>query len=470
MKSLLLLLLTLSPGYSLGQAALAPADCVNQEQVNSFFANYQLYNWSEEGNQQVEVTSIANLCDSKDLSVRLVKTIEYMKTLNEFQNPQSSSIVFREGASNYFSKRIKHIVVEPKDETVCPAGVIAYVYGIEEDVMHICSATIERFTSNHMMTYIFVHEARHTEGYNHVDCDHGPYKRAENGPSIMAACDDSYEKQGSYGIGAGFLLEVAKYSKDPLEKQDARSRAVVDLIQRFNKMPLGLKAGLVAQSQSGEISFFDGMKRQPLTQLENPASKMIFRMGLPMFFDPRGTVQAYAYHANLIDGEGEYAKNYVTLYQPSERESFRDVYYGEDLDYSCLLFAHNIECRDMAADEKTEFAFPHINARQFFAEDKTLHIISEEGMIYELHNTWNMLKDWSKSPAAVLLPVRETSSNVKSVTSFNEGKTEFAVSLKGELAKLDPKTKSWVPVQEYQGNTIEKVVGPFWWSKKLEAL
>jgi hypothetical protein len=309
-------------------SAPASADCISQEQANSFFATYKLYNWSEDKKDYVVTTTIPDLCNAGDIASRLVRTNEYMKALNSFQNPMSSSIVFREGASNYFTKRIKEIVIEPAPEKpspddTCPPGVIAYVYMPEKDVMHICTAGFLRFDTLYMMTYVLVHEARHTEGYGHVDCNHGPYSKSEGDGSMLAACDANYESQGSYGIGAGFLLEVAKNSTNPVEKQDARSRAVVDMVQRFNKMPLGIKPGLVAQSQSGEISFFEGAKREPLTQIENPESKMTFRMGLPTFFDPlAGTVLTYSYQADLSEGEGEYAKNYVALYNSSEQRVF----------------------------------------------------------------------------------------------------------------------------------------------------
>lgn len=469
---LLFLILILAPLFAKAQNS---ADCLPQEQEDFLFNNYKIHGWDAAKNDFAPIHDIPDLCDSTSLTHRLAKAVNFMNELNAYQDPSSSSIVTREGAGNYFKKRIASIEIEPTDEYNCAPGVIAYVYQIEKDVMHICSDGMANFESAMMMSYVLIHEARHTDGFHHVPCTHGANRKSDKSQSGGDSCDTSYEQQGSYGVAAGFMAEIAKFSTDPVQKQQARSTYVVDLVQRFNKLPLDVKPGLIAQTNEGEISFFDGAEKFPLLQLGNPKAVLTMRSDLPTFFDPLGSVKSFVFAQDLIDTKGGYAKDYVVAYSQSERESLKDVYYGSLHDYSCLLFADKLRCGDnFADDEDIDFQLKDIRPIQFLISENSalvnnevLYIVADNGHLYPLPAKWQDFKAWSKNGS--LTPSSQPY-NLLSLVSIDKTNQEFAVEFSGRLIKLSPKTKSWSPVKEFKNDRFQKLTAPFFWSKKLEEI
>lgn len=66
---------------------------------------------------------------------------------------------------------------------------------------------------------VFLHEARHTEGYYHVQCDQGPYKNV-----AMAGCDETLREGGSHGVEMEYYSRVVLQGENfhPVYKQMAR--------------------------------------------------------------------------------------------------------------------------------------------------------------------------------------------------------------------------------------------------------
>ncbi|WP_413290545.1 hypothetical protein [Bdellovibrio sp. HCB337] len=472
MKFLTLLFLILTPIAGMAQSA---SDCVSQQETDDFFESFKVFEWSNSKNDYLRVTRISDRCDSAALLPRLVKAVKFMDDLNASKNPQSPSIVVREGAGNYFKKRIARIVIEGKDAFNCPSGVIAYVYRMEQDIMHICTEGIENYNSPLMVSSVLIHEARHTEGYTHVHCTHGMYRKSDNDASGSGSCDDTFETQGSYGVATGFLAEIAKSSTNPAQRQQARSTVVVDMIQRFNKLPLELKVGMVVQTSEGVVSFYDGTSRQNLIQVGNADTVMTSRLDLPTFFDPSGFVKSYAFSKTLIETQGGYAKDYVTSYTPAERNSLKDAYYGILHDYSCLLFDQKLRCGDnFASAPDIDVSLRDIRPIQFLISDKSkyvnnevLYISAEDGYLYPLPAKWADFKAWA---ATGKLTPSSKAFNWKSLVSFDQGQTEFAVDLKGNLEYKSSNGFFWRNVKPYNDDQIQKVISPFFWSKKLEEI
>lgn len=471
-RLILLFLMLLLPLTSMAQKN---PNCLLQSEVDAFFKDFKLFEWSKSKKDYVKVQSVSNLCDSQALPVRLIETVKYMNAMNSSQNPKSDSIVVREGAGNYFKKRIKRIILEPQDKFNCPSGVLAYVYKIEKDLMHICTENIGRFDSPLMFSSILIHEARHTDGFSHVHCTHGTYLFVDTDARGTGSCDESFETQGSYGVAAGYMREIAKNSKDPVEKQQARSSYVVDIIQRFNKLPLDIKPGLVTQSQGGKISFYDGTNRKDLIHLSTADAVMTTRSDLPTFFDPRGSVTSFVFSPSLKETPGGYAKDYVTAYTPAERNNLKDVYYGDLHDYSCLLFETKLRCGDnFASDPDIEIPLNTFRPVQFLisqssklVNNATLYVTAEDGYLYPLPANWASFKTWAKDAKF------EKSSKVfklLSLVTFDDGKTEYALNFDGELSQWAQGQKNWTPVQAFKKDKLQKMIAPFFWSQKLEDL
>lgn len=467
MKSVVILTFLLMP-----LMAFSATECLPSGQADYFFKTFKVFKWSRSEGEYTTITAIKDLCDSKDLTVRLAKAVQYMNELNASQDPNSASIVTREGAGNYFTKRIARIVIEPKDGFGCPSGVMAFVYRNEKNIMHVCTEGVSEVDSPLMMSWVLVHEARHTEGFSHVHCNHGLYLNTENDHTSTGSCDETYETQGSYGVGAGFLAEVLRTTKDPVEKQAARSQYVVDLIQRFNKFPLDIKPGFAAHSKSGEVSFFDGKNKSTLFTA-TPNAFLTSRQDLPTVFDPAGSVKTYYFAGILQDTPGGYAREFAEKYTPSERESLRDTYYGAAHDYACLLFERKLRCGDnYAQDPDIDVALSIrplnflLTAKSDFVNNNVLYIVADDGYLYPLPKDWKSFQSWSKSGVLIRSSKQY---NMLSLATLND-ESEYGVTFEGRLEKRSKLMKMWLPLKEYRGEEIQKIVSPFFWSPKLNEI
>lgn len=101
-----------------------------------------------------------------------------------------------------------------------------------------------------------IHEARHTAGYRHYACSHGPY-----GGSSSAGCDTAYSQGGSHGVEMEYYARVVLTSKNlhPAYKSMARLMALGRSNFVFNEKPMRQREALLGLS--GErLVLVDGQK------------------------------------------------------------------------------------------------------------------------------------------------------------------------------------------------------------------
>ena len=108
-----------------------------------------------------------------------------------------------------------------------------------------------------------IHEARHTEGYRHYGCNHGPYKN-----SSVSGCDTSYSQGGSHGVEMEYYARVVIESKNlhPVYQSMARLMAIGRSNHVFNQSPV-VKREAIALSTPTEMVLFD---KNILTKRELP--------------------------------------------------------------------------------------------------------------------------------------------------------------------------------------------------------
>ena len=90
-----------------------------------------------------------------------------------------------------------------------------------------------------------VHEARHTEGFYHVQCQQGPYK-----DSSVSGCDTNYNYGGSHAIEMEYYARVAVQGKNfhPVYKKMARLMAIARSNIFFNTPILQTREALLAMT------------------------------------------------------------------------------------------------------------------------------------------------------------------------------------------------------------------------------
>lgn len=114
-----------------------------------------------------------------------------------------------------------------------------------------------------------IHEARHTEGYGHVTCNHGPYM-----DTWVSGCDRSVEGAGSHSIEMEYYARVVVQGANfhPVYREMARLMLLARSNFVFNTNPLTAKDTLVARTDDGVIEFHDGERRDRAWVAAPPAA------------------------------------------------------------------------------------------------------------------------------------------------------------------------------------------------------
>ncbi|MCB0420403.1 MAG: hypothetical protein KDD61_05375 [Bdellovibrionales bacterium] len=126
---------------------------------------------------------------------------------------------------SYFKDRINDIVID----TSCPKGVGAYVRGWGSKTMWVCTMLLtEQFVGLDRAS-VFMHEARHIDGFPHTTCQSG----ARSG--IRGACDRRISDGGSYAVSVETYAQLARYATNihPALKAYSKSSAVVYADEAF---------------------------------------------------------------------------------------------------------------------------------------------------------------------------------------------------------------------------------------------
>jgi hypothetical protein len=224
----------------------------------------------------------------------------------------------------YFIGRIDNFKVEND----CQKGVIAYVYFFGND-MHVCPAALTpNFTSLDLAS-VFMHEARHIDGFPHVTCSRGP--RA----GIQGACDTRIADGGSYAVTVETYAQIAKYSMDvhPALKAYARASSVIYADEAFeNPVRIDRAQQLLLMTTSRDFFTIDPAGAK-LTQLgQSPALGHIVMRAQHMILFPEDKSLKAKYLFVNNEGEinqeaGDTAIEYNTA-SPLERNDWVDVHIG----------------------------------------------------------------------------------------------------------------------------------------------
>ena len=89
---------------------------------------------------------------------------------------------------------------------------------------------------------VLLHEARHTEGYGHIQCKHGPYSDIR-----IQGCDQSVESRGSHSVEMEYYARVALQGQNfhPVYMSMARIMSVARANFVFNTGPMSIREGLL---------------------------------------------------------------------------------------------------------------------------------------------------------------------------------------------------------------------------------
>ncbi len=260
----------------------------------------------------------------------LIETLVFMRKmqLSDSMQPSQDQLFSGRFASDwnqYFKERISDIQIERE----CRKGVAAFVYGFGS-TMHVCPMMLKTDFSALDRASIFMHEARHMDGYGHITCRGG----ARDG--LQGACDQSISEGGSYAVSVETFAQLGRYATDlhPALRAYAQTSAAIYAAETFNTPArVDLTEGLLLVSDSKEIFRLD--PKDLLSELSEMGSmtgsgRIVMRSQMMILFSDSGQ----------FNGEYLFTKNAGTLNQVppiinefnqqplAVKQSFQDAHYG----------------------------------------------------------------------------------------------------------------------------------------------
>ncbi len=216
------------------------ADCISQQEMTTIASHFRQFDNLKNG----------EYCLDESPTSRLLAGIMFMrKTAFAPQMPNSADELFsgkfESDWYNYFIGRIDAFEVQ----TSCPKGVVAYVYFFGTS-MYVCpTALTPNFTSLDLAS-VFMHEARHIDGFPHMTCSQGARK------GLSGACDTRISDGGSYAVTVETYAQIAKYANDlhPALRSYARASSVIYADEAFeNKVRVDRTPQFMVMTNNGEF-------------------------------------------------------------------------------------------------------------------------------------------------------------------------------------------------------------------------
>ncbi len=358
------------------------ADCIAQKDLQDIAGHFS----------QFSNLTGKDFCNDNSETWHLLSSMMFMKrTAFESSMLKSNDELFSgKFASDwygYFIGRIDDIEVVAN----CPKGVIAYVYGFGGRTMYVCPAALTETFSSLDRASVFMHEARHIDGYPHVTCTKGP--RA----GIQGACDTRISDTGSYSVTVETYAQLAKYAKglSPALKAYAKASSVVYADEAFeNAVKINRTEQLIILTESLDFNALNTqtMKLDKLGQ--SPLAGRIFKRGSHMVLVPTDKTKNARYVFARNEGEvtqspGDMMTEYNA--QPiAQKAELVDVHYGAQFTARVYKTSVKFTC-DPKSPTTNDISLPTgavaaslIYPNGYDRAAKMAYLTSEAGDIFEI--------------------------------------------------------------------------------------
>ncbi len=236
--------------------------CISAEDMTAIAKNFK----------QFRNLSGKEYCFDKSETAYLIAGIQYIRKLQFDESGVNSpdelfTGQFAKDWYGYFTKLITKFVIDKE----CQPGVIAYVYGggLGGKTMFVCPmALTDAFTPLDLAS-VFMHEARHIQGFPHRTCTWGPRK------NLQGACDHRISEGGSYAVTVETYSQLAKYGKNihPAFKAIAEASAIIYGEESF-EIPVNInkEETFLVLSDAKKMFRLDSELKKPATLLGQTAN------------------------------------------------------------------------------------------------------------------------------------------------------------------------------------------------------
>lgn len=360
----------------------AGGNCVSQAEMKTIASHFT----------QFAQYANADYCYDGSQNANLIASIMFMRKTAFAPNMQASSDDlftgrFAKSWYDYFIGRIDTLEIVNS----CPKGVVAYVYAFGGKTMYACPLALTDTFSSLDRASVFMHEARHIDGFPHITCSKGPRQ------GLQGACDTRISDGGSYAVTVETYAQLAKYAQDlhPALRAYARSSAVVYADEAFeNQVRINRTENLVLLTSSLDFQSLN-LQTGVVTQLgkASAAGHIIHRaQHLVMFPENKNLNAEYIFTRN----EGQISQSPGDLFAeynaqtPDQKANLVDFHSGAQ--WSARVYKNSIRflcdptspsTQDVAVPAglvSSNLIYPNGYDRNAYA----VNLVMNNGSIYEL--------------------------------------------------------------------------------------
>lgn len=375
-----ILVLTLSLFLCLMNSTASASECIEQSDMAEIASDFA----------QFKNISKSKYCFDGSQTSNLLATIMFMrKTAFTADMKRSSDELFSGRFStswyNYFVGRINDMDVQDD----CPKGMGAFVYGFG-NTMYVCPMLLTENFSALDRASVFMHEARHIDGYPHTTCSKGARR------GLQGACDTRISDGGSYAVTVETYAQIAKYATDlhPALKAYAMASAVTYADETFEfPARVNRKNQLLLMAKSRDLFSMDLENANRIEALgQAPAlGHLVFRaQHLILFPDDKTLTARYMFSKNegeINQSAGEVALEY-NAQTPEERARLVDLHiaaqwtatiYQDKVTFACD--PRSPSTSSLTFKGTTAVGILYLNGYSRTAE--TAYIMTSTGEVYE---------------------------------------------------------------------------------------
>ncbi len=286
----------------------------------------------------------------------------------------------------YFTERINDVNIPSN----CPPGVGAYVYGFGS-TMYVCPMLLSANFTALDRASVFMHEARHMDGFRHITCRTGP--RA----GISGACDNKISDEGSYAVTVETYAQIAKYAVDlhPALKAYSMSSAAVyahetfDTPARVNAKPI-----LVLMNEAGQFFSMNLSGSNDIKKLgQSPSVGRIVMRGQHMILFPEDKTLPAKYVFAKNEGDiAQSAGDMILEYNgqtPAQKADMKDMLIAAQ--WNARVYSNGIKfvCNTQKPSP-TDLSLPagqtagrilHLDG--YKRDSRSSYLVSEQGSLLE---------------------------------------------------------------------------------------
>lgn len=379
----------------------ANSDCVAQAEMQQIAQHFTQFK---------ELANKGDYCPENTKEWHLIAGIMFMrKTQFAASMPKSADELFSGTFANpwydYFIGRIHDFSVQDS----CPKGVGAYVYFFG-NTMYVCPMLLsDNFTALDRAS-VFMHEARHIDGFPHVTCTRGA--RA----GLQGACDDQISSGGSYAVTVETYAQISKYAETvhPALRAYSRSAAIVFADEAFESpVRVDRQEQFLALTTDGQFHVLNTNKSAPETKMlgQAPALGHIVMRGqhMALYPDDKNLPAKYVFargEGDIQQAAGDIATEYNNS-APAQRATWVDVHIGAQ--WSAQLFNDRVKFTcdprstttvetSLGREVPVGFVYP----TGYDRAARLIYLVTESKKIYELGCEVRSNKSFLRASSLVL--------------------------------------------------------------------